>query len=115
MTKFVNNSLFGKNKAIKIAKRLSDIFLLTFKFAAHASFPWKLSRYSYGVQFGINCTALDQSKLSNFVECTVTEGRGWEHQQLLLFGGIEHPLFKAVPTIVTAHLQILGFPIANAY
>ena len=27
--------------------------------------------YSYGVQFGINCTALDQSKLSNFVECTI--------------------------------------------
>ena len=34
-------------------------------------FPWKLNRYSYGVQFGINCTALDQSKLSNFVECTI--------------------------------------------
>ena len=71
MTKFVNNSLFGKNKAIKIAKRLSAIFLLTFKFAAYASFPWKLNRYSYGVQFGINCTALDQSKLSNFVEYTI--------------------------------------------
>ena len=30
MTKFVNNSLFGKNKAIKIAKRLvlSAIFFL---------------------------------------------------------------------------------------
>ena len=27
--------------------------------------------YSYGVQFGISCTALDQSKLSNFVECTI--------------------------------------------
>ena len=27
--------------------------------------------YSYGVQFGINCTALDQSKLSNFLECTI--------------------------------------------
>ena len=26
MTKFVNNSSFGKNKAIKIAKRLSAIF-----------------------------------------------------------------------------------------
>ena len=26
---------------------------------------------AYGVQFGINCTALDQSKLSNFVECTI--------------------------------------------
>ena len=25
----------------------------------------------YGVQFGINCTALDQSKLSNFVDCTL--------------------------------------------
>ena len=37
------------------------------------SFPWKLNRYSYGVQFGINCTALDQSKLSNFVECTISE------------------------------------------
>ena len=46
-------------------------FLLTFKFAAYASFPWKLNRYSYRVQFGINCTALDQSKLSNFVECTI--------------------------------------------
>ena len=68
----LNNSLFGKNKAIKIAKRLSAIFLLTFKFAGYASFPWKLNRYSYGVQFGINCTALDQSKFEeNFVECTI--------------------------------------------
>ena len=67
MTKFVNNSLFGKNKAIKIAKRPSAFFF------SYASFPWKLNRYSYGVQFGINCTALDQSKLSNFVECTITE------------------------------------------
>ena len=24
-----------------------------------------------GAQFGINCTTLDQSKLSNFVECTI--------------------------------------------
>ena len=71
MTEFVNNSLFGKNKCIKIAKRLVAIFLLTFKFAAYASFPWKLNRYSHGVQFGINCTALDQPKLSNFVECTI--------------------------------------------
>ncbi len=31
----------------------------------------EVNRYSYGVQFGINCTALNQSKLSNFVECTV--------------------------------------------
>ena len=35
------------------------------------SFPWKLNRYSYRVQFGINCTALGQSKLSNIVECTI--------------------------------------------
>ena len=35
------------------------------------SFPWKLNRYSYGVQFGINRTALNQSKLSNFAECTI--------------------------------------------
>ena len=75
MTKCVNNSLFGKNKAIKIAKRLSSIFWLTFKFAAYASFPWKLNRYSYGVQFGINCTALDQSRLSNFVECTISRDK----------------------------------------
>ena len=51
------------------------IITLPLKFAAYdcayASFPWKLNRYSYGVQFGINCTALDQSKLSNFVECTI--------------------------------------------
>ena len=35
------------------------------------SFPWKLNRYSYKVQFGIHCIALDQSKLGNFVECTI--------------------------------------------
>ena len=69
----MNNSLFGKNKAIKIAKRLSAIFLLTFKFVAYPSFSWKLNRYSYGVKFGINCTALDQSKLSNVVECTIND------------------------------------------
>ena len=52
MTKFVSNFLFGKNKAIKIwICRLRVVSLET--------------RYSYGVQFGINCTALDQSKLSN--------------------------------------------------
>ena len=61
MTKFVNNSFFGKNKSLK------------FEFAAYASFPWKLNRFSYGVQFRIICTALDQSKLSNFVECTIIE------------------------------------------
>ena len=55
------------------------IITLTLKFAAYdcayASFPWKLDRYSYGVQFEINCTALDQSKLSNFVECTIKKTR----------------------------------------
>ena len=35
------------------------------------SFPWKLNGYSYEVQFGINWTALDQSKLSNFDKCTI--------------------------------------------
>ena len=83
MTKFVNNSLFGKNKAIKIAKRLSAILLLTFKFAAYASFPWKLNRYSYGVQFGINCTALNQSKLVNFVELTIKDKYRMCFQKLL--------------------------------
>ena len=51
MMKFVNNSL-------------SDVEICRL-------FPWKLNGYSYGVQFGINCTALGQSKLSNFVECTI--------------------------------------------
>ena len=32
MTKFVNSSLFGKSKGIKIAKRLSAIFFLTRRF-----------------------------------------------------------------------------------
>ena len=49
-------------------------FLLRFKFAAYGSFSWKLNRFSYGVQFGINCTARDESKLSNFVECTTIIG-----------------------------------------
>ena len=30
-----------------------------------------VNRYSYEVQFGINCTAPDQLKLSNFVECNI--------------------------------------------
>ena len=54
---------------------LTGVITLKLKFVAYdcayASFPWKINRYSYGVQFGINCTALDQSKLSNFVECTI--------------------------------------------
>ena len=48
----------------------------TFKFAtfgcSHALLPWKLNRYSCRVLFGINCTALDQSELSNFVECAIS-------------------------------------------
>ena len=47
----------------------------TFKFAMfdypHALLPWKLNRYSCRVLVGINCIALDQSELSNFVECTI--------------------------------------------
>ena len=38
-------------------------------------FPWKLNRYSYEVQFGLNCVALDQSKLSNFLDYTIHEKR----------------------------------------
>ena len=62
---------FGSRLYWKLRSDCRPFFLLTFKFAAYASFPWKLNRYSYGVQFVINCTALDQSKLSNFVECTI--------------------------------------------
>ena len=46
-------------------------FFIYSTFNKITSFPWKLNRYSYGVQFEINCTVLDQSKLSNFVECTI--------------------------------------------
>ena len=64
MTKFVSDSLFGKNKAIKIAKRLSAIFfLLRFKFAAYASFPWKLDRDSYGVPFGVSTSVNSETML----------------------------------------------------
>ena len=52
-------------------RRSCDFFIYS-TFNKITLFPWKLNRYSYGVQFGINCTALDQSKLSNFVECTIT-------------------------------------------
>ena len=41
------------------------------KNCGNSQISWKLNSYSYGLQFGINCTALDQSKLSNFVECTI--------------------------------------------
>ena len=49
----------------------NEQFFIYSTFNKITSFPWKLNRYSYGVQFGINCTALDQSKLSNFVERTI--------------------------------------------
>ena len=46
-----------------------------FLFIVHSTklrrFHGNLIGTPYGVQFGINCTALDQSKLSNFVECTI--------------------------------------------
>ena len=48
-------------------------FFIYSTFNKITSFPWKLNRHSYGVEFGITCTALDQSKLSNFVECTISE------------------------------------------
>ena len=47
-----------KIKPLKLRGDCPPFFLLTFKFAPSASFPWKLNRYSYGVQFGINFTAL---------------------------------------------------------
>ena len=46
-------------------------FFISSTFNKITSFPWKLNRYSFGVQFGINSATLDQSKLSNFVECTI--------------------------------------------
>ena len=51
-------------------RRSCDFFIYC-TFNKITSFPFKLNRYSYGVQFGINCTAPNQSKLSNFVECTI--------------------------------------------
>ena len=48
-------------------------------------FPWKLNRYPYGVQFGINCTALDQSKLNNFVEFTISELCGLTRARNLIY------------------------------
>ena len=55
--------------------RRSCVFFIYSTFNKITSFPWKLNRYSYRVRFGINCTALDQSKLSNFVECTIIKAR----------------------------------------
>ena len=55
----------------RIVREGRVIFFIYSTFNKITSFPWKLNRYSYGVQFGIDCTALDQSNLSNFVECTI--------------------------------------------
>ena len=52
-------------------------FFIYSTFNKITSFPWKLNRYSYGVQFGINCTALDQSKLRNFDQWTIIKVREW--------------------------------------
>ena len=47
MTKFVNNSLFGENKAIKIVKRLSAIFFLTRRF--HGNLIGTPTEYNLGL------------------------------------------------------------------
>ena len=52
-------------------------FFIYSTFNKITSFPWKLNRYSYGVQFGINCTAPDQSKLRNFDQWTIIKVREW--------------------------------------
>ena len=43
--------------------------------------PWKLNitRYSFEVQFGINCITLTQSESSNFVECIIRFRTRWHH------------------------------------
>ena len=46
-TKFVNNSLFGKNKAITIAKRLSPIFFLTGR--SHGNLIGTPTEYNLGL------------------------------------------------------------------
>ena len=47
MTKFVNNALFGKNKAIKIANRLSAFFFLTRRF--HGNLIGTPTAYNLGL------------------------------------------------------------------
>ena len=47
MTKFVNNSLLVKNKAIKIAKPLSAIFFLTRRF--HENLIGTPTEYNLGL------------------------------------------------------------------
>ena len=64
--------------------RSCDFFLHS-TFNKITSFPWKLNRYSYGVQFGINCTDLDQSKLSNFVECTIIDKIPQQNKKDVIF------------------------------
>ena len=61
-------------------------------------FPWKLIRYSYGVQFGINCTVLDQSKLSNFVECTIKPEIRSNTTPQLSAGSDVHPSSQNIST-----------------
>jgi hypothetical protein len=43
----------------------------------------KFNGYSYGVQLTINFTALDQSELSHFVECTIRSKEGPYKRYLL--------------------------------
>ena len=77
-------------------------FFIYSAFNKITSFPWKLNRYSYGVQFGINCTALDQSKLSNFVECAIIIFI--EKAKSVLAGFHTSPLSNLVPRV--SHLTI---------
>ena len=64
---------FSKSQVPIIHKLFEKVvwFFVYSTFNKITLFPWKLNSCSYKVQFGINCTALDQSKLSNFVECTI--------------------------------------------
>ena len=76
------------------------------------SFPWKLNGYSYGEQFGINCTALDKSKLSNFVKRTIIKviahkiiilKEKWKQSKIQVVRS-SHPL----PDMMTEKQSILG-------
>ena len=64
-TKFVNNSLGGKNKCIKIAKRLSAIFFLTRRFYGN------LIGSSTEYNLGLIVLLSTNQKLSNFFDCTI--------------------------------------------
>ena len=52
-----------KIKPLKLHFDCLPFFLLLFKFAAHASFPWKLDRYSYGVPFGMSTSVNSETML----------------------------------------------------